>query len=48
MSTGSFTISEPQDQEIGQIKVVQECRATAFEAPELWKGGSGIILAFGL
>ena len=33
--TGTFTILEPQDQEISEFYVVQECRTAAFEAPKL-------------
>ena len=33
-----FTISEPQDQEIGEFYVFQERHAPDFEVPELWKG----------
>ena len=33
--TGPFTALEPQDQEIGQIYVVQECCEKDFEAPKL-------------
>ena len=29
--TGPFTIQEPQEQEIGEAYVIQECRATDFE-----------------
>ena len=36
-----FSILEPQDQEIREFYVVQERRATNFEAPKLWKGSSG-------
>ena len=39
--TNSFTILEPEDQEIGEFYVVQERRATDFEAPKLRKGSSG-------
>ena len=39
--TNIFTILVPHDQEIGECYVVQECRATDFEAPKLWKGSSG-------
>ena len=39
--TNPFTISKPRDQEICEFYVVQECRATDFEAPKLWKGSSG-------
>ena len=42
--TGPFTISEPQDQEIGEFLVVQERRKTGFEAPKLWKSRSGYFL----
>ena len=42
--TNTFTISEPRNQEIGEFYVVQERRATDFEAPKLWKVSSGIIL----
>ena len=40
--TNLFTILGPHDQEIGEYYVVQERRATDFEAPKLWKGRSGI------
>ena len=43
--TNLFTILKPQDQEIGEFYVVQECHATDFEAPKLWKGSSGSNLA---
>ena len=33
--TNSFTILEPQDQEIGEFFVVWERRATDFDAPKL-------------
>ena len=33
--TKHFTISEPQNQEIGELYVVQKRRSTAFEAPKL-------------
>ena len=33
--TNIFPILEPQDQEIGEFYVVQERRATDFEAPKL-------------
>ena len=36
-----FTILEPQNQEIGQLYVVQVRRATDFEARNLGKGRSG-------
>ena len=36
--TSPFTILEPQDQEIGEFYVIQERRATDFEASKLWKG----------
>ena len=39
--TNTFTISEPQDQEISEFYVVQDRRATDSEAPKLWKGSSG-------
>ena len=39
--TDIFTIPEPQDQEIGEFFVVQERRATDYEAPKLWKGRLG-------
>ena len=35
LPTNPFTILEPQDQEIGELYVVQERRATDFEAPKL-------------
>ena len=42
--TGPFTISEPQNQEIGKFDLqVREWRAMDFEAPKLWKGRSGSI-----
>ena len=41
--TNPFTIFYPRNQEIGEFKVVQERRATDFEAPKLWKGSSGTI-----
>ena len=37
----SFTILEPRDQEIDEFYLVQERRATDFEAPKLGKGSSG-------
>ena len=37
-ATRPITIKEHQDQEIRQLYVVQERRATDFEAPKLWKG----------
>ena len=33
--TNPFPILEPQDQEISEYYVVQECRASDFEAPKL-------------
>ena len=33
--TNTFTILEPQDQEIGELYAVQECRVTDFEAAKL-------------
>ena len=36
--TNPFTILEPQDQEIAESYVIQQCRATDFEAPKLPKG----------
>ena len=39
--TNPFTILEPRDQEIGEFYLVQERRATDFEAPKLGKGSSG-------
>ena len=36
-----FTISEPQNQEIGEFHGVQERRATDFKASKLCKGWSG-------
>ena len=39
--TNPFIILEPRDQEIGEFYVVEERRATDFEAPKLWKGSSG-------
>ena len=48
--TNPFTILEHSDQEIGEFYVVQERRATDFEALKMWKGRSGrdilIILIF--
>ena len=41
LPTNTFTVLEPQDQEIGECYVVQERRVTDFEAPKLWKGSSG-------
>ena len=39
--TNPFTMLELQDKEIVEFYVVQERRATDFEAPELWKSSSG-------
>ena len=39
--TGSFTISEPRNQEIGEFYGVQERLVTDFKARKLWKGRSG-------
>ena len=39
--TDPFTTLTLQDQEIGEVYVVQERRTTDFEAPKLWKGHSG-------
>ena len=33
--TNNFTISEPQDQEIGEFNLVQKRRAADYEAPKL-------------
>lgn len=33
--TGLFEISDPQDQEIGEFKVVKECRVSNLKAPKL-------------
>ena len=33
--TNPFTVLEPQDQEIGEFYVAQECRVTDFGAPKL-------------
>ena len=41
--TNPFTMLEPQDQEIGEFYVLQERRATDFEASKLWKGSSGSV-----
>ena len=35
--TGPFTILEAEDQEMGEVYVVQELRATYLEVPKLWK-----------
>ena len=40
-----FTISEPQNQEIGKFYVVQDGLGTDLEAPKLWKGRSGVLLS---
>ena len=40
--TDSFSIWELENQEIGKLYVVQERRATYFEAPKLWNCRSGI------
>ena len=42
--TKPFTILDAQDQEIGETYVVQERRATDFEALKLWKSSSGYFL----
>ena len=39
--TSLFPILEPQDQGIAEFYVVQERRATDFEASKLWDGSSG-------
>ena len=39
--TNPFPILAPRDQEIGELYVVQDRRATDFEATKLWKGSSG-------
>ena len=38
---GPFPILEPQNPWIDEFHVVQECHATDFKTPKLWKGRSG-------
>ena len=44
--TNPFTFLEPRDQEIDEFYLVQERRATDFEAPKLGKGSSGTKRVF--
>ena len=41
--TGPFTILESRDQNIGVIYEIYKSRTTDFEAPKLWRGGSGRV-----
>ena len=41
--TGLFSIWEPQEQEVGELHLVQERRETDFGAQKLWKGRAGCL-----
>ena len=47
LPNGPFTILEPQDQEIGELYIVQERCATYFEVPKLGNGRSGSLTISG-